>query len=835
MKKHIALLLAVVMTLSLVGCGNSEPSDPSTGGSSSVESSVAGGSEDATTTASDTYTYNTYMSALATNWNPHTWEMNSDSTVMGYIETPLADITVKDSEAGEYQWIFVAATDIQDVTAEHQDDLVKYNCTLPDGATAEDITESYVYEISLREEMKWADGTPINADTYIYSMQQMLAPEMQNYRANNYYSGESALAGAMGYFYQGSTAVLEVPDMTALVKGDDGVYATADGGKVYIPTTETLEWLGGYGLADYVGAYGETYFDVAAYDSLVALADESGNVALTDDSLALLTSVISVPAWGEGAGYENNYIKYEQTYPEASWDTVGLYKVDDYTIRYVCDTAYDYYYFLTSCTSNWLVHEATYEACKTVDDVTGLVTSNYNTSVDTTMCYGPYKLESLEDGKQMVFVQNENYWEYTKNADGTLSSTSFFEVDGATVPQYQTQKIVINVMTDDAAKLAFLSGELDDWALPAEDAITYSTSEQLYQVDETYTMRLFFHTNLDSLKKMDADGTNTNGVVLSNINFRKAFSLAIDRAEYVTATAGFKPAYFLINSLYYYDVYEDPASIYRNTDEAKQAVLNIYNVTYGDGTPYADLDAAYASINGYNLTEAQALMATACDELVAAGLYNEGDPISIAIALTAGSADAADQQQVTLLNSYINAAAEGSGFGTITLTYVDNLANRYNDVINGTYAVGRGAWGGAAFYPFTMFRVYCDPDYAALHESGCYDPATETLTLNVNGEDVTMTWQDWSKSMSGTGVYANADNETKLSVLAGIEENFLEQYYCIPLCTYTACSMLSYKLNYYTENYSIMYGFGGLRLMNYNYGDAEWAEYVSSVGGTVGY
>ena len=134
-----------------------------------------------------------------------------------------------------------------------------------------------------------------------------------------------------------------------------------------------------------------------------------------------------------------------------------------------------------------------------------------------------------------------------------------------------------------------------------------------------------------------------------------------------------------------------------------------------------------------------------------------------------------------------------------------------------------------------MFRVYCDPSYADIHEIGCYDPSTETLTLNVNGEDVTMTWQEWSVSMTGTGKYADADNETKLTVLAGIEENFLEQYYCIPLCTYTACSMLSYKLNYHTEVYSIMYGFGGLRLMNYNYSDAEWADYVASQGGTVGY
>ena len=129
---------------------------------------------------------------------------------------------------------------------------------------------------------------------------------------------------------------------------------------------------------------------------------------------------------------------------------------------------------------------------------------------------------------------------------------------------------------------------------------------------------------------------------------------------------------------------------------------------------------------------------------------------------------------------------------------------------------------------------YCKTETTAL--TGLFESTQRGFGfVTVEGEEVTMTWQAWSSCMAGTGKYANASNETKLAILAGIEENFLEQYYCIPLCTYTACSMLSYKLNCHTEVYSIMYGFGGLRLMNYNYSDAEWADYVASQGGTVGY
>jgi oligopeptide transport system substrate-binding protein len=39
--------------------------------------------------------------------------------------------------------------------------------------------------------------------------------------------------------------------------------------------------------------------------------------------------------------------------------------------------------------------------------------------------------------------------------------------------------------------------------------------------------------------------------------------------------------------------------------------------------------------------------------------------------------------------------------------------------------------------------------------------------------------------------------------------------------------MLSYQCKYYTENYNIMYGFGGMRLMTYTYDDAAWAELVA--------
>ena len=48
-------------------------------------------------------------------------------------------------------------------------------------------------------------------------------------------------------------------------------------------------------------------------------------------------------------------------------------------------------------------------------------------------------------------------------------------------------------------------------------------------------------------------------------------------------------------------------------------------------------------------------------------------------------------------------------------------------------------------------------------------------------------------------------------------------------------TILSYKVSYYTENYNIMYDFGGLRLLVYNYNDDQWAQFVKDNNGKLSY
>ena len=816
-KKLLALVLALVMCVAmLAGCGGSKNPTPSQTGSAQPSAS--------TPAEAPTYTYHTYTTALGTKWNPHNWEMNNEDTMQSFIQTPWCTMQIQDSENGIYQWVFKAATEVTDVTKDHQDDLVKYGATLPAGVTdASEVTEGYVYEIKLRDTMKWENGTPINADSYIYSMKQLLNPDMLNYRANLYYDGESAVAGGNAYYYAKTEGMY-----VSYANDYESIEAAIADGKDVVIDCWNFWGAQGYTDADgneapqYVSINDETVYGEAQGDAFSGKELWEGYAAYLDDPTS------------DYAAYAL-YYKANENYSADGLDydaTVGFYKVDDYTVRYVCQTQLSYYYFLTSCTSSFLVYEDLYEAGK---DSTGtLVTTDYCTSKDTTISFGPYKMTSLQNDEQVVYTQNEEWYGYTKNEDGSLSAVTEFLVDGEHVPCYQATSIVMDVMSEDAAKQAFLKGDLDEWSVASDDLNTYGQSEKLYKVPETYTMSFFFNCSLDALKTMDTSYGNTNSVVLSNINFRKAFSLAIDRSEYVTSTAAYVPAYSLLNDLYFYDIYENPESRYRSTDQAMQAICNVYGVEYGEGTPYATLKDAYNSINGYNLTEAKELMAQAYEELSSEGIYTGGD-IVIRIGYAKGSMSAADQQVITLMNKYINAATEGTGFGKIEFQGVDNIPDRYSSTAKGEFAIGYGAWGGAALYPFRNFQVYCDPDQYSIHEAGCWDPTTETLTLNINGEDVTMTWQMWSRSMVGTGAYANADFDTKLDILAAMEEHYLEFYYRIPLASTTACSMLGYKLSYYTENYNIMYDFGGLELLQFNYNDAEWAEYVASQNGALNY
>lgn len=776
LKRVLVLAMAAAMTLSLAACGGGKDNNAS-------------------------YTYNVYMEASPTNWNPHTWEMNADSEIMSYIEMGLVDVQIAE-DGVNFEWVMEMAEDINDITATYADK-EKWGITEDAGR---------VWEIKLNKDAQWADGTKINADTYVYSMQQLLSSEMKNYRAGNYVTGDSSIVGAEGYFNNDKVGQPKYVQATEV-----------EGEKYYLNTDVATVFFGADAIADYIAAgYEANYPSLAKIKDLVG----KGYVEVTDDLMATVKALAAEcgdtnpDAWKEIVFTTNGVIE------ETPWEDVGLVKVDDYTILYITNLPIDEFNFFTACTSNWIVYKDLYEAGKSK---TGdLTATNYGTSAETYMSYGPYKLASFETDKQFVLEKNDKWYGYT---------------DGNHKDQYQTTKVVYQIVADHNTQLQlFNQGKLDSVALSADDMATYKMSDYLLQTDETYTFRWIFATDLEALKDMEKEANDgSNKRVLSYDDFRKAISYSMDRAKFCTeATSAYKPAFVLLNSLYYYNIAEDTNSIYRNTDEAKQAILNVYDIPYDENT---DLDAEVAKITGYDVDAAKALFQKVYEQAKADGNYTDGQAITIRCCASAASdLSAEDKTQETLMNEFVDAATKGTGFeGKIKFVFESGRTDRYGDVASGKIEMIRGAWGGAAFYPFNAMRCYTDADYAGtIHESCGWDPKVNTIDITYDfdkdgtAETVKDTYYNWSMAIAAGGKLS-ADMSARLYVLAAVESAVVKEFQCIPWASQTSCSLYSMKQEMGTTQYNIMYGYGGIRHMTYNYTDAEWEKFVADEGGTLSY
>ncbi len=825
----IALALAALMLCaSFIGCGNNDPAlnenDDQTGDN-------APGNENDNPATAKTYTLNDYIDASPLTWNPHNWETNADSYFSNYTEMGFMDTTIG-PDGSSFEWVYEMATNIEDITASFPDK-DKWNISEDAGR---------VFKITLNPLAAWEDGTKINADTYIYSMKALLDPKMQNYRANTYYDGSTAILNADKYFNSETPIYSSVVPAYGDEEEPDYSY-DIEANKVYMHlTTKGMTLTGSYSVFD---LFDMGYIDAESYTILSDNANSFGYVEINDTTREAAKKVCTDFVAAFGLEYDDTLFMemlfYNTGEFSAAFDfaNVGLYKSGEYELTYITAQQVEMFYFLTNMTGNWLVYEELYEAGKTT---TGdLVTTNYGTSVDTYMSYGPYKLVSFEKDKQMVMEKYPAWYGYT---------------DGKHENQYMTTAIKCDVVADhNTALMLFNQGKLDSVTLESDDMTTYRMSDYLLKLDTDYTFRYIFASDITKLAALEtSEGDNKK--VLSYDDFRKAISLSMDRTTFCQqATPAYKPSYSLYTALYYYDVANDPNSIYRNTDEAKIAVISQYGVEYGEGKEYATLDDAYAAVTGYDVEEAKKLFQSVYDQAIADGNYIDGQKITINCMVGAYTELTPDDlKQEQLLNQFISEATEGTGFeGNVSFVFKCGAAKRYEDVANGRIEMIRGAWGGAIYYPFSAIRCYTDPDYQGgldkVHESCGWNPTTETLelTVDVNGdgtvETETKTLQEWTKLINGgiqdadgnTIAPAITDMQTKVKIFAALEQAVIESYQCIPYAAEVSCSLYSQQIEYATLDYNVMYGYGGIRLMTYNYDDAAWEAYVSSQGGTLSY
>lgn len=862
-KKILALLLALVMAVA-VFAGCQTPAEPSEATAAPAASGDPSG-EATDAPEADTYTYQDSVSVMATNWNPHTYQTSDDAypSDTARIRIGLYDLIFNDElHPVEGKEPFTGYVVLPEMAASLPVDVTEQvKAEHPEFGIPEDMTSGYAYTIDLNPDACWEDGTPINADTYVYSMQKLLDPKLLNYRAVDYYGQNFSIAGAEEYANAGRTVDLDNYAMSGytledLTLGEDGQYVSPEGSPMFVGVNFDLSWTAQSGgtLQELVEANGDQYFNMERWEELVALADENGLAPLTEDSYAMLVSLISTDAWMEDESNAPCYFVERKTYPEVDYSTVGLYKSGDYQITLVLDKALAGFNLYYSLTSNWIVKEDLYESCLTSStgaDGVEVWSSTYNTSVETTSSYGPYKLVEFQTDKFMRYEKNENWYGWTDGKHEYVDPN-----DGQTYPMYQTTAIECEVVEEAATrKLMFLRGELMGYGLGSEDFDTYRSSEYCYATPAETIFFLILNGYLEAIQSREAaadfDKTQYDLETMTVLEFRKAVALTYDKDLFAaTVSPARSGGYGIIGNAYVWDV--DTGALYRDTDQAKQALCNAYSV---DVSEYASLDEAAASITGYDPEQAKVFYGEAFTKALEAGYITDedGDGISdqtVRIEYCISVDNDFMTQTIDYLNEKMAEVTAGTPFeGKVQFVKSAPYGNEWSDRIReGLSDTVLAGWQGSALNPFSLTDQYVNPQY--MYDANWFDATTVdmTLELTVDGEarSITMNLREWSDALNGAAVTTEdgntynfgdgmADPQDRLTILAAIETQILGTYNYLPMLQDGSMALLSQQVYYVVEEYNPILGRGGIQYLRYNYDDAEWAAYVAENGGELTY
>ena len=793
--------------------------------------------------------YNTTTSVMPSNWNEFTYADNNDTQIMSYIGSSFfeydykfegdkkfnADGTINKAGIvpGAYTTNYSAATKLEDVTSSVD---AKWGYT--DAQKAEG---GYAWKITLRDDLKWDDGTAITAADFVYSMQQLLDPAFMNFRANTYYD-TLMIKNSKVYFFQNQEGTYE----TIGSQGFASVQEAIDAGKTVYANLWNM-W-GAQGYKDANGNEAPEWATITD-DTVYSSADGSDSVSgkfLYENYGAYLQP---------GTGYDAA-IYIENTNRDVKWDTVGIYAVEGENAIVLClDKAYSFlkedgslsvwapYYF----SSLPVVHKAKYEASKIAPaEGATLWTSNYNTSLETTASWGPYKLVEFEAGSHYKLVKNENW--YGWNMEQYKNQYNISAINCRKVEEFSTKW------------MGFLNGDYDDASLQTENVGEYLDSKYVYFTSTstgTFGMQLF--SDLETLK----NSGNNNGI-LAIQEFRHAFNLALNRSDIVEKIwpGSSVPCFGLLNVAYYYDIENSPdledGGQYRNSTIAKEGILRAYGFTQGADGKWSGGDLsglstedAYDSLTGYNPTLAKQKIQEAIN-ILTADPAKYGYDATKDITLIYGSSSDTDKQRfrATYLQDVLNDLTKGTALeGKIKVVFDASAGNQWAEAFrSGATQIGFGyGFSGNAFNPFDIIGAFVNPD-DDLNYHMYWDTSSINMTLTMPagdyagaGETITMSVQNWYYCLNGLAETENqaktynwgegfAPVEARLMILSALEELTIKESRSVMLIADGGGSFLGAKFSYFSEDEHTFMGFGGIRYMEVNYTDAEWSAFVAQNG-----
>ena len=829
MKKILSVMLALVMVLSAVSAlaeaftpaASYDPGErtfdggvitlvPAAGGSAnSVTSDVYAGIEGKDYTDEKVYTYYDYIGGLTSqsNWDPLSWETKDDDSIRSMQVSSFYAFKLNSDKTGYSIVPEMAAEYPVDVTAEYAG---QYG--------VKEGEEAKAWRIALRQDITWDDGTPINADDFVYSMQQQLNPKMLNRRADSWYDGDFSIVNAKNYLYAGKETYDAIPEAA-----EDLIAA---GTEVFLD----MDFWGVTGAPDAEGNVAPQYVSIAD-DTMyrdAAVEDENADEAwvsakyIYDNYLA---------AGAPYNSYADQYLKVKNVGAVVGWDDVGFKKVDDYTIDFILEKPVNEpAFYVPYQLSDFLVKKDLYESCKSffkdgapvaTEEEADEVTTNYCKSLETNASYGPYILTTFQLDKEWAVSRNENWFGYK---------------DGNHLGQYQMDNYVATVIVDHSTQmLAFEKGELDGVSLQNADMEKYAASQYIRYTPQSYTTKLTFNTDYSKLL-----GRGTGSQILVIDEFRKGFSFALDANDFATSyTAAGTAGYGMLNYQYCYNPFT--GELYRDSEAAKKALVNLFEMSYGEGGEYASLDEAYEAMTGYDMEKAQELMKVAADKAIEAQIWDGESEIVLEIRVY--NSDDIYVQMYNYFQQQLAEAVKGSKLeGKISMKLTVD-ADYYETNYSGGADMIFTTWGGAAMAPFGILaQCYTDAsDGSGNQMEYGYDTTKIMMTLDFGGEigqitDSLRNWTLWTNSATtevpntytALGSFSDYAYSTRCEVLAATEQCFMNWFTTTSLYYRNVASLVSQKGDYAVDNYLTIIGFGGLEFYTFNYDDAEWAEYIAN-------
>lgn len=768
-------------------------------------------------------TYNDAFSTAATLWNVHRYQTEDDSYPIDYINVGLYDFFFTGDKKGYEIWPVMAAAYPEDVTESVKKDAF-WSTVIP-----KDAKDSYAYKIRLNTNAKWSDGKVINADTYVESFKLLMDPDLKNYRANDQMSGNMVIYGCEDYYYSKDEVIyvglsdLDFKSIEEALESDLELYINC------------WDFWGAEGYVDSDGNVAPQWVsitDTTVYDCAEGWADEDESDAFSGSSLFndwggyLTLDDMASPKTNENMGW--------------SFDHVGIFKSGEYDFTIVLEKPLKGFYLLYSLASNWIVDVEAYKALIHSDPVTGELLNDYNTSLETSHGYGPYKLTAI-DSTTMVFERDNNWWGYQDCRFDAL---------------YHTSKIYARKM-DEAKqrKESFLNGDLMGYGLQSDDYEQFGNSQFLYKSPGTTLFFLVLSANKSALEDAQHDKVNVNKTILVRDDFREALSLTFDKAKFVSEVSPARsPAYSVIGA---YDIWNPTTGEkYRDTEIAKKALAEYYGfsarketvngveIVYysvdGSDVKYT-LDQAVASITGYNPELAKQKFLAAYEAELEAGLIDADDVIEIEYSISAASAFMT--KTINALNDCINAILKDTVLeNRVKIVESTPLAEEWSTALkSGKTQCSLCGWKGGALDPFNSLLYYLEPGhdpYAGGYWKTDTIDATISLPVGEDGAmvDITMKLDDWSKCLTGDpmeigGVsynfgYQQCDDSIRLTIMAELEKIILNSFYYIPMMQDGGASLLSQKVSFVLgrDEYNAVLGRGGLTYMTYNYTDEEWEQ-----------